>query len=135
MIACVSGTMVLGLKQGHRELTIRYVAQCERIHPEVIPPLGQGLERFVVGELQHDLRTQHDEGRGASRGIVQIRPVERIAEFGSEALRQPSYLLVDDADIDVHGGNTVAPAPSPKRSWRLEEDHVGPSRSSTRTRR
>lgn len=41
--------MVLGLKQGRRELTVRYVTQLDRIHSEVISPFGQRIECFVVG--------------------------------------------------------------------------------------
>lgn len=103
--------MVLGLKQGDREFAVRYVAQRDRIHAEVVAPLGQCVERLVVGQPQHDLRTQHEERSGAGRGVIQVLAVERIGQLGSEALREPAHLLVDDADVDVHAEASLAPAP------------------------
>jgi hypothetical protein len=99
--------VVLTLEDCHDELTRNDVADIDGIDAEVVASFGQPLEGFFFGEVKHRLDAQQDEAGRVSLPVVQFPQL--VFEARSQALRDATYVLVDDAGVDVHD---CAPPPA-----------------------
>ena len=94
--------IILRLEEGHGELAVLHIGDLERIHPKVASSLSEGVERFLLTEIEEGLRHQIHEGRRSGLGLVAL-DVKPIRELPGKVVGEFADALVDDADVDVHG--------------------------------
>jgi len=100
--------LVLALEHGDGELAVHDGRHVERVDAEVPAPLGEGVERVVVRHVEHGLHAQQHEGHGARLAGVDRLPEPKL-DLPLEPIGEAANMLIDDADVDVHGASVAHP--------------------------
>ena len=93
---------VFALEKGRGELAIREIRQMDGVDAEVVSSLREAFKGVVLAEVEQVFDAQHHKSGGTMAHRIGSE-VQLLRKARLERVRQGAHLLVNDAELDVHG--------------------------------